>query len=93
MKKYLVVKMAEGWSQVVNWVVMPGLYTIEAAQQFVDSAMADEPGRKVHDPGSGSGVILVPSVAREPYRRRFALMNADQKQELAANQREKRECF
>jgi hypothetical protein len=43
LKKYLVVKMAEGWSHVVNWVVMPGLYTIEAAQQFVDSAIADEP--------------------------------------------------
>lgn len=46
MKKYLVVKMAEGWSQVVNWVVMPGLYTMEAAQQFVASAMADEPGAR-----------------------------------------------
>jgi hypothetical protein len=46
LKKYLVVKMAEGWSQVVNWVVMPGLYTIEAAQQFVDNAMADEPGAR-----------------------------------------------
>ncbi len=43
LKKYLVVKMAEGWSHVVNWVVMPGLYTMEAAQQFVDSAIADEP--------------------------------------------------
>jgi hypothetical protein len=46
MKKYLVVKMAEGWSQVVNWVVMPGLYTIEAAQQFVAAAVADEPGAR-----------------------------------------------
>jgi hypothetical protein len=46
LKKYLVVKMAEGWSQVVNWVVMPGLYTIEAAQQFVASAVADEPGAR-----------------------------------------------
>lgn len=46
LKKYLVVKMAEGWSQVVNWVVMPGLYTMEAAQQFVASAMADEPGAR-----------------------------------------------
>lgn len=36
--------MAEGWSQVVNWIVMPGLYTLEAAQQFVASAMIDEPG-------------------------------------------------
>ena len=56
MKKYLVVKMAEGWSHVVNWVVMPGLYTMEAAQQFVASAVADEPGAQVHDSGSGSGV-------------------------------------
>jgi hypothetical protein len=46
LKKYLVVKMAEGWSQVVNWVVMPGLYTIEAAQEFVSSAVADEPGAR-----------------------------------------------
>jgi hypothetical protein len=43
LKKYLVVKMAEGWSHVVNWVVMPGLYTMEAAQQFVANAIADEP--------------------------------------------------
>jgi len=44
LKKYLVVKMAEGWSQVVNWVVMPGLYTLEAAQAFVADAMASDPG-------------------------------------------------
>ena len=44
MKKYLVVKMGEGLSQVVNWIVMPGLYTLEAAQQFVDKATLDEPG-------------------------------------------------
>lgn len=43
MKKYLVVKMAEGWSQVVNWIVMPGLYTMEAAQDFVANAIAAEP--------------------------------------------------
>jgi hypothetical protein len=43
-KKYLVVKMAEGLSQVVNWIVLPGLYTLEAAQQFVDKATMDEPG-------------------------------------------------
>jgi hypothetical protein len=46
LKKYLVVKMAEGWSHVVNWVVMPGLYTMEAAQQFVANAIADEPGAR-----------------------------------------------
>jgi hypothetical protein len=44
LKKYLVVKMAEGWSQVINWIVMPGLYTLEAAQQLVDKATIDEPG-------------------------------------------------
>ena len=43
MKKYLVVKVAEGWSQVINWIAMPGLYTLESAQQFVDSAMLNEP--------------------------------------------------
>lgn len=43
MKKYLVVKLAEGWSHVVNWVVMPGLYSMEGAEQFVASAVADEP--------------------------------------------------
>jgi len=43
LKKYLVVKMAEGWSQVVNWVVMPGLYTMEAAQQLCGVTMR-EPG-------------------------------------------------
>jgi hypothetical protein len=46
LKKYLVVKMAEGWSHVVNWVVMPGLYTLEAAQDFVAGAVADEPGAR-----------------------------------------------
>jgi len=46
MKKYLVVKVAEGWSQVVNWIAMPGLYTLESAQQFVDDAMTVEPEAK-----------------------------------------------
>ncbi len=46
MKKYLVVKVAEGWSQVVNWIAMPGLYSLEAAQQFVDDATAAEPQAK-----------------------------------------------
>lgn len=46
MKKYLVVKVAESWSQVVNWIAMPGLYTLEAAQQFVSNATADEPEAK-----------------------------------------------
>lgn len=36
--------MAEGFSQVVNWIVMPGLYTLEAAQAFVADAIASDPG-------------------------------------------------
>jgi hypothetical protein len=46
LKRYLVVKVAEGWSQVINWIAMPGLYTLEAAQQFVDNATANEPESK-----------------------------------------------
>ena len=46
MKKYLVVKVAEGWSQVVHWIAMPGLYTLEAAKQFVDDATVMEPEAK-----------------------------------------------
>ena len=46
MKKYLVVKVAEGLSHVVNWIAMPGLYTLEAAQHFVDNAMAKDPEAK-----------------------------------------------
>lgn len=46
LKRYLVVKVAEGWSQVINWIAMPGLYTLEAAQQFVDNATANEPDSK-----------------------------------------------
>jgi hypothetical protein len=46
LKKYLVVKVAEGWSQVINWIAMPGLYTLEAAQQFVNNATANEPEAK-----------------------------------------------
>jgi len=46
LKKYLVVKVAEGFSHVVNWIAMPGLYTLEAAQQFIDSATANEPEAK-----------------------------------------------
>jgi len=42
-KQYLVVKVAGGLNQVVNWIAMPGLYTFEAAQQFMSRALEDEP--------------------------------------------------
>lgn len=43
MKQYLVVKVAGGINQVVNWIAMPGLYTFEAAQQFLSQALEAEP--------------------------------------------------
>lgn len=46
MKKYLVVKVAEGLSQVANWIALPGLYTLEAAQLFVDNAAMVDPEAK-----------------------------------------------
>ena len=46
MKQYLIVRVAEGLNQVVNWIAVPGLYTLEAAQQFIDNARASDPGTK-----------------------------------------------
>jgi hypothetical protein len=46
MKQYLVVKIAEGLNQVINLIAMPGLYTLEAAQQFIRQAMDSEPESK-----------------------------------------------
>ena len=46
MKQYLIVRMAEGWNQVANWIALPSLYTLEAAQQFVLQAAANEPQAK-----------------------------------------------
>ncbi|HEY6250094.1 MAG TPA: hypothetical protein VI685_09035 [Candidatus Angelobacter sp.] len=43
MKQYLIVKLAEGLSQVANWIAMPGLYTREAAEQIVRRATEAEP--------------------------------------------------
>ena len=46
MKQYLVVKIAQGLNQVANLIALPGLYTLDAAEQFVSQAMADEPGAR-----------------------------------------------
>ena len=46
MKQYLIVKAAEGLSQVANWIALPGLYTREAAEQFVRRATAADPESK-----------------------------------------------
>ncbi|HJX85806.1 MAG TPA: hypothetical protein VJ723_15805 [Candidatus Angelobacter sp.] len=44
MKQYLVVKVNEGLTELAHWITMPGLYTLGAAQDFVDRAIAAEPG-------------------------------------------------
>ena len=46
MKQYLIVKAAKGLNQVANWITVPGLYTLEAAEQFVRQAAAVDPGSK-----------------------------------------------
>jgi len=43
-KQYLVIKMVEGLDKVASLMALPGLYTLEAAQQFVLKAVAMEPG-------------------------------------------------
>lgn len=46
MKQYLIVRVAEGLNQVVNWIALPGLYTLEAAQQFIGNARASDPAAR-----------------------------------------------
>jgi hypothetical protein len=36
-------KMVEGLNQMAGMIALPGLYTLEAAQQFVSEAAASEP--------------------------------------------------
>ena len=46
MKQYLILRVAEGLNQVVNWIAMPGLYTLDTAQQFIRQATAVDPKSK-----------------------------------------------
>lgn len=46
MKQYLIMKMVEGLNQVAGMIALPGLYTLEAAQQFICQAMTSEPESK-----------------------------------------------
>lgn len=43
MKQYLVVKRVEGFDKVAGLMALPGLYTLEAAQQFISRAAEAEP--------------------------------------------------
>jgi hypothetical protein len=46
MKQYLIVRVAEGLNQMVDLITLPGLYTLGAAQKFVQQAMDSEPGSR-----------------------------------------------
>ena len=46
MKQFLIVRIAEGLNQMVDLITLPGLYTLGAAQKFVQQAMAQEPGSR-----------------------------------------------
>ena len=46
MKQYLVMKVAHGLNQVANLIALPGMYTLEAAEQFISQATAAEPESK-----------------------------------------------
>ncbi|HLJ86345.1 MAG TPA: hypothetical protein VKZ53_05950 [Candidatus Angelobacter sp.] len=43
MKQFLVVRIAESLNQVANLVALPGLFSLEAAQQFIKQAAKNEP--------------------------------------------------
>jgi hypothetical protein len=42
-KQFLVMKMVHGLNQMAGMIALPGLYTLDAAQQMVAAARADEP--------------------------------------------------
>lgn len=43
MKQFLVMKMVTGLNQMAGMIAMPGLYTLEAAQELVKDAVTHEP--------------------------------------------------
>ncbi|MGE5321441.1 MAG: hypothetical protein ACM3SW_01170 [Actinomycetota bacterium] len=43
MKQFLVMKMVEGLNQMAGLIALPGLYTLDAAQELVNDARAHEP--------------------------------------------------
>ena len=44
MKQFLVMKVMSGLNQMAGMMALPGLYTLEAAQEFVKEALEAEPG-------------------------------------------------
>jgi len=47
MKQFLIVRVTEGLNQMVDLITLPGLYTLEAAQSFVQQALQSEPGLRL----------------------------------------------
>ncbi len=43
MKQFLVMKWVEGLNQMAGMIALPGLFTLEAAQQLVNDARDNEP--------------------------------------------------
>lgn len=43
MKQYLVMKMVQGIDKIAGLMPLPGFYTLEAAQEFVNQALAKDP--------------------------------------------------
>jgi hypothetical protein len=43
-KQFLVMKVVSGLNQMAGMMALPGLYTLEAAQEFVKEALESEPG-------------------------------------------------
>jgi hypothetical protein len=43
-KQFLVMKVVESLDKMAGMMALPGLYTLEAAQEFVREALAAEPG-------------------------------------------------
>jgi hypothetical protein len=43
-KQFLVMKMVEGLNHVAGMIALPGLYTLDGAEQFVKQARSNEPG-------------------------------------------------
>lgn len=43
-KQFLVMKMVQGLDHVAGMIALPGLFTLDGAEQFVEQATSKEPG-------------------------------------------------
>ena len=47
MKQYLIVRIAEGLNHMADLITLPGLYTLGAAQKFVQQVLEAEPDARL----------------------------------------------